>query len=155
MTERGAWVGLVVGAAGLFFALLALSRGGGYLMVIHDLQWFVPPAIVGIATALAAGRLGLGLCAGHAGRCRPAPAAAGGSNVVNVMLVDFRGCGGSQGDRTTIGWNEAKDVSATLLWVKATLGESAPVLFGHSMGAVAILRAVAVEGVQPRAVIAD
>jgi pimeloyl-ACP methyl ester carboxylesterase len=71
------------------------------------------------------------------------------------MLVDFRGCGGSQGDRTTIGWNEAKDVSATLLWVKATLGESAPVLFGHSMGAVAILRAVAVEGVHPRAVIAD
>ena len=60
MTERGAWVGLVVGAAGLFFALLALSRGGGYLMVIHDLQWFVPPAIVGIATALAAGRLGAG-----------------------------------------------------------------------------------------------
>jgi len=73
----------------------------------------------------------------------------------STVLVDFRGCGGSQGERTTIGWDEAKDVAATVSWVAATLGESAPVLFGHSMGAVAILRAVAVEGVHPRAVIAD
>jgi alpha-beta hydrolase superfamily lysophospholipase len=71
------------------------------------------------------------------------------------VLVDFRGCGGSQGERTTIGWDEAKDVATTVSWVKTALGESAPVLFGHSMGAVAILRAVAVEGVRPRAVIAD
>jgi len=71
------------------------------------------------------------------------------------VLVDFRGCGGSQGDRTTIGWDEAKDVVVTLSWVRKTLGESAPVLFGHSMGAVAMLRAVAVEGIRPRALIAD
>jgi pimeloyl-ACP methyl ester carboxylesterase len=63
-----------------------------------------------------------------------------------AVLMDFRGCGGSQGDRTTVGWDEAKDVAVTLSWVRKTLGESAPVLFGHSMGAVAILRAVAVEG---------
>jgi pimeloyl-ACP methyl ester carboxylesterase len=73
----------------------------------------------------------------------------------STVLVDFRGCGGSQGERTTIGWEEAKDVATTVSWVRATLGESSPVLFGHSMGAVAILRAVAVEGVRPRAVIAD
>ena len=60
MRERGAWIGLVAGAAGLFIALLVLSRGGAYFVVVHDLQWFVPLAMVGIATALAASRLGAG-----------------------------------------------------------------------------------------------
>ena len=60
MRERGVWIGLVAGAVGLFFALLVLSRGGAYFVVVHDLQWFVPLAMVGIATALAASRLGAG-----------------------------------------------------------------------------------------------
>ncbi len=60
MRERGAWIGLVAGAAGLLFALLVLSRGGGYFVVVRDLQWFVPLTIVGIVTALAASRFGAG-----------------------------------------------------------------------------------------------
>ena len=60
MRERGAWIGLVAAAIGLFFGLLVLARGGGYLAVIHDLQWFVPLATVGTATALAASRVGAG-----------------------------------------------------------------------------------------------
>jgi hypothetical protein len=57
---RGTWVGLVVGGAGLLFALLSLSRGGSYVAVVHDLRWLVPATVVGLATALAAGRLGAG-----------------------------------------------------------------------------------------------
>ena len=60
MGERGAGIGFIAGAVGLFFTLLVLSRGGGYFAIVHDLQWFVPLMIVGGATALAAGRLGSG-----------------------------------------------------------------------------------------------
>jgi hypothetical protein len=60
VTTRGAWVGLVVGAGGLILALFALARGGTYFAVVHDLRWSVPLAVVGIATALAAGRFGAG-----------------------------------------------------------------------------------------------
>ena len=60
MKERGAWIGLVAGGPAVILALLVLSRGGAYLAVLHDLQWFVPLAVVGIATAAATGRLGAG-----------------------------------------------------------------------------------------------
>jgi hypothetical protein len=60
MRERGAWIGLVAGVAGLVVALLVLSRGGRYSVAVHDLQWYVPLTIVGLATALAAGRFGAG-----------------------------------------------------------------------------------------------
>ena len=58
MGERGAGIGLIAVAVGLFFTLPVLSRGGGYFAVVHDLQWFVPLLVVGTATALAAGRPG-------------------------------------------------------------------------------------------------
>jgi hypothetical protein len=57
---RGAWIGVVAATAGLVCSLLVLSRGGSYLAVVHNLQWFVPLAAVGSATALAAGRLAAG-----------------------------------------------------------------------------------------------
>lgn len=72
-----------------------------------------------------------------------------------TALTDFRGSGGSQGDRTTLGWNEARDVAATVRWAREALHEPAPVLYGFSMGAAAVLRAVAVEGIKPRAVIVE
>ena len=62
----------------------------------------------------------------------------------DVELVDFRGSGGSSGNTTTIGYREADDVSATVADARASLirpGEPI-VLFGQSMGAAAILRAV-------------
>jgi alpha-beta hydrolase superfamily lysophospholipase len=60
------------------------------------------------------------------------------------LLVDFRGCGGSEGDATTIGYHEADDVAhavghARRLWPGRRL-----ILFGQSMGAAAVLRAFAV-----------
>jgi hypothetical protein len=60
MRERGAWIGLVAGGVGFSLALLVGSRGGGYFVVVHDLQWLVPLAVVGIATAFAASPLGDG-----------------------------------------------------------------------------------------------
>jgi alpha-beta hydrolase superfamily lysophospholipase len=72
-----------------------------------------------------------------------------------TVLTDFRGSGGSQGDRTSVGWNEARDVVATVRWAREALHEPAPVLYGFSMGAAAVLRAVAVEGIKPRGVIAE
>lgn len=71
------------------------------------------------------------------------------------VLVDFRGAGGSSGQDTTIGWHEADDVAATVAWTREHLQEPAPVLYGFSMGAAAILRAVAVHDVHPRALIVE
>jgi uncharacterized protein len=72
-----------------------------------------------------------------------------------AVLVDFRGSGGSDGDRTTVGYDEARDVAAVVRWAREELGEERPVLYGVSMGAAAVLRAVAAEGVAPRAVIVE
>jgi alpha-beta hydrolase superfamily lysophospholipase len=71
------------------------------------------------------------------------------------VLVDFRGAGGSAGQDTSIGWHEARDVAAAVAWTRESLHEPAPVLYGFSMGAAAVLRAVAVEHVHPRAIIVE
>ena len=60
MRERGAWLGVLVGGVGLLLTALVLSRGGGYFTLMHGLQWLVPLAVVGVVTALAAGRTGDG-----------------------------------------------------------------------------------------------
>ncbi len=56
----------------------------------------------------------------------------------DVVLVDFRGCGGSAGEYTTLGWSEARDV----VDVVDALRAGRTLLYGQSMGAVAALRAV-------------
>jgi predicted alpha/beta-fold hydrolase len=58
------------------------------------------------------------------------------------LLVDFRGCGGSDGDTTTIGFHEAEDVVAAVANVRERWPGSPVLLFGQSMGAAAALRAV-------------
>ena len=69
-----------------------------------------------------------------------------------VVLVDFAGSGGSAGTRTTVGHHEAADVAAAVRWVRARPGAPGPlVLYGVSMGAVAVLRAEAELGVRPTA----
>ncbi len=58
-----------------------------------------------------------------------------------VWLADFRGCGGSDGNVTSIGFHEADDVAAVVR--QAVGARSRPlVLHGTSMGAAAILHAV-------------
>ena len=59
----------------------------------------------------------------------------------NVLLVDFMGCGSSEGYQTTIGFKEAQDVKACVDYLAGNKEENI-VLFGTSMGSVAILKAV-------------
>lgn len=66
------------------------------------------------------------------------------------VLVDFRGCGGSAGDTTTLGWHEAEDVAVVAEWA----GRPA-ILHGQSMGAAAILRAVATRNVPARGLVLE
>ncbi len=74
---------------------------------------------------------------------------------LSVLLVDFRGSGDSSESYTTVGYNEAEDVSAAVRYAKASLPHSKLVLYGISMGAAAELRAVHSCGVQPDAIIAE
>lgn len=72
----------------------------------------------------------------------------------DCLLVDLRGCGGSVGERCTLGLREAEDVAAAAQ-VAATIDPRPPVLFGCSLGASALLRAVSELGVRPRGVIVE
>jgi alpha-beta hydrolase superfamily lysophospholipase len=59
----------------------------------------------------------------------------------NVLLVDFAGSGGSQGNSTSIGYHEADQVKDVFEFVKQNYpGEI--LLFGTSMGSAAILKAI-------------
>lgn len=64
-----------------------------------------------------------------------------------TLLIDFRGSGGSTGNITTIGFEEAGDVKATVDFIHER-GADKIILFGTSMGAAAILKAVAEQGVR-------
>lgn len=72
-----------------------------------------------------------------------------------VLLVDFYGSGGSTGTGTTIGVKEADDVAATLDYARRTWVNRKIILYGISMGGAALLRAIAVNGVKPNAVIVE
>jgi alpha-beta hydrolase superfamily lysophospholipase len=74
---------------------------------------------------------------------------------VSVLLVDFRGSGESSESYTTIGIDEAADVAAAVSYARAYLPQRKLVLYGQSMGAAAILRAVHSCGVKPDAVISE
>lgn len=58
----------------------------------------------------------------------------------STLLVDFMGSGGSEGNQTTIGFYEAREVKDAFEFVK-NKGEKNIILFGTSMGAAAIMRA--------------
>lgn len=73
----------------------------------------------------------------------------------SVLLLDLRGHGGSQGRYTTLGGREREDVRAALVELAARgLASHGFILEGHSMGAVAVLRAAAGRS-DVRAVIAE
>ncbi len=55
----------------------------------------------------------------------------------SVFTIDFRGHGNSDGNNTTLGWNEAIDVKAAYDYVKAK-GEKNIIMYGASMGASSI-----------------
>ena len=72
-----------------------------------------------------------------------------------VLLVDFRGSGESPGSVTTIGYREADDVAAAVIYARRVKPGIRIVLYGHSMGAVAILRAIAAGYVEPDGIIIE
>ncbi|TDN40121.1 alpha/beta fold hydrolase [Hymenobacter sp. UV11] len=72
-----------------------------------------------------------------------------------VLLLDFSGNGASEGYQTTIGYREADDVVAAFRWTQARQPGAPVVLYGVSMGAVAILRAESELGLRPAASIVE
>ncbi|MBI3860312.1 MAG: alpha/beta fold hydrolase [Planctomycetia bacterium] len=72
-----------------------------------------------------------------------------------VLLVDFRGSGGSTGNATTLGLYEGADAAASCKLAEYLAPGRPVVLFGRSMGSVAILRAIAHEGIQPAAIVLE
>lgn len=73
----------------------------------------------------------------------------------NSFVVDFFGSGGSSGSHTTIGVSEAIDVEVAVNYVRERWPDQKIWLFGQSMGAAAITRAMAVRGVAAEAVILE
>ena len=73
----------------------------------------------------------------------------------DVLLVDFRGSGGSSGNETTIGYREAEDAADAVHFALNRWPDEPEVIYGQSMGGAAILRAIAELNVQPRAIIIE
>jgi alpha-beta hydrolase superfamily lysophospholipase len=71
------------------------------------------------------------------------------------FLVDFRGCGDSAGDATTVGYREADDVASAVRYVREHWPGQPVVLFGRSMGSAAILRAAGVLDVEADALLLE
>src|SRR5688572_20514559 len=72
----------------------------------------------------------------------------------NTLLVDFMGCGRSEGNQTTIGFKEAENVKTSFDYLREK-GENKIYLFGTSMGAVAILKAINDYNINPAAIIIE
>jgi len=60
----------------------------------------------------------------------------------DCLSFDFVGHGGSSGDITTIGFQEAEQVKSIVEYVKKEYPSQPRILFGSSMGSVAVLKAV-------------
>jgi len=72
----------------------------------------------------------------------------------NTLLVDFMGSGGSEGNQTTIGFYEAEQVKTCYDYLSEK-GEKTIFLFGTSMGAVAIMKAVSDYSIQPNGILLE
>ncbi|WP_037574860.1 alpha/beta hydrolase [Sporocytophaga myxococcoides] len=72
----------------------------------------------------------------------------------NVFMVDFMGSGGSEGLQTTIGYKEAENVKTAYDYIKEK-GEKDIFLFGTSMGAVAIMKALDKYPLEPKGIILE
>lgn len=72
----------------------------------------------------------------------------------NTLLVDFMGSGDSEGNQTTIGFYEAEQVKSCFEYL-SNKGEENIFLFGTSMGAVAILKAIHDLGFDPKGIMIE
>jgi alpha-beta hydrolase superfamily lysophospholipase len=71
----------------------------------------------------------------------------------NTLVVDFMGSGASEGNQTTIGYYEAEEVKTAYEYIYQ--GEKNIILFGTSMGAVAIMRAISDLKISPASIIIE
>ena len=72
----------------------------------------------------------------------------------NVLLVDFMGSGGSEGNQTTLGFKEAEEVKTTFDYL-TNKGVENIYLFGTSMGSVAIMKALTEYDLKPNGIIIE
>lgn len=72
----------------------------------------------------------------------------------NTLLVDFMGSGGSEGNTTSIGYFEAQQVKSCYDYI-TKMGEKNIHLFGTSMGAAAILKALDDYNISPASIIIE
>src|SRR4051794_19770027 len=70
----------------------------------------------------------------------------------NTLLADFMGAGNSEGNQTTIGYKEGEEVKTCYDFLK-NKGEQNIILYGTSMGAVAILKAINDYQLKPKSII--
>lgn len=74
----------------------------------------------------------------------------------DVLLVDSRGSGDSDGGEITLGYLEALDVAAARRWLREHQAAGRPVvLYGSSMGAAAVMRAIHSLAVQADGVVLE
>ncbi len=74
---------------------------------------------------------------------------------LNALLVDFYGSGGSGGNGTSIGYYEALDVTQAFAYAQRLPRPGPVLLYGTSMGAAAVLKAVADDDLRPAALILE
>ncbi|MEO0506311.1 MAG: alpha/beta fold hydrolase [Bacteroidota bacterium] len=72
----------------------------------------------------------------------------------DAFLVDFMGSGGSEGNQTTIGFLEAEQVKTCFDFITKK-GEKNLYMFGTSMGAVAIMKAISDYDIKPKGLILE
>ncbi|WP_167483076.1 alpha/beta hydrolase [Leptospira noumeaensis] len=75
------------------------------------------------------------------------------SNGYSTVLVDFRGSGQSSESYTGMGTYESEDVFQIFNFFKHKYKNKKIILFGHSLGSVAILRAIYKYKIDPKAII--
>jgi alpha-beta hydrolase superfamily lysophospholipase len=73
----------------------------------------------------------------------------------SAALFDFRGAGGSTGSNTTLGARENADVALAYSFARSEWPRAPLVLYGESMGASAVLAAIALHEVRPKAAILE
>lgn len=78
------------------------------------------------------------------------------NNGYNTLLFDFRGVGDSDGNQTTIGYREPENIKTIYEYLISKKEENV-ILFGTSMGSVAIMKAINdyTEYIRPKAIILE
>lgn len=73
----------------------------------------------------------------------------------NVLLINFMGAGKSEGDQVTIGFKEAAQVTTAYNYLLREKNERNILLFGTSMGAASIMKAIADDKLKPTGIVIE